>query len=226
MNIVKDYRNFALSKGLGSSQIDSQEKQQVSNLAGTPMILEERQMNVAPFDVFSRLMYDRIIFLSGEVTSDSMDTIVAQLLYLDSVDNRDINIYINSPGGDCYSGLELCSTMDFIKSNVRTTVLGMAASMGSVLLCAGAKGKRSALQHSRVLIHQPLGGAQGQAADILIAAKEIDKTRTELYKIISEHSGQPYEKVFADADRDFWMTSEEALEYGMVDEILKGKSGK
>ena len=192
-----------------------------------PTIIEERKLNVASMDVFSRLMMDRIVFLGVPIDDDVANIILAQLLFLASNDpNADISLYLNTPGGQVSSGLAIYDTMQIIEPDVATICTGMAASMGSVLLCAGAKGQRPALQHSRVLIHQPPGGAQRQDADILIAAKEIDKTRTELYKIISEHSGQPYEKVFADADRDFWMTSEGALEYGMVDEILKGKSGK
>ena len=189
-----------------------------------PTIIEERKLNVASMDVFSRLMMDRIIFLGVPIDDDVANIIVAQLLFLASSDsNADISLYLNTPGGQVSSGLAIYDTMQIIEPDVATICTGMAASMGSVLLCAGARGKRSALQHSRVLIHQPLGGAQGQASDILIAAHEIEKTRTELYNIISEHSGQPYDKVFADGDRDFWMTAAEAKEYGMVDEILKGK---
>lgn len=222
MNIVKDYRKFALSKGLGSSQIDSQEKQQVSNLAGTPMILEERQMNVSPFDVFSRLMYDRIIFLSGEVTSDSMDTIVAQLLYLDSVDNRDINIYINSPGGDCYSGLELCSTMDFIKSNVRTTVLGMAASMGAVIASNGEKGKRSMLPYSRFMIHQPSSySGRIKFTDQRIELEELEKTRNDLYEVLSRNSNNSMEKIIELCENgDKWLRADEAISLGFIDNVI------
>ena len=187
----------------------------------TPYILEERQLNVATFDVFSRLMYDRIIYFTGVVDDDSCNTAVAQLLYLASVDERDISMYINSPGGSVVDGLGLVDTMDYISCDISTLCVGLAASMGSVLLCAGAAGKRSALPHSKVMIHQPLGGASGQASDILIAAQEIEKTRKELYAIISEHTGQPVEKIHADGDRDFWMTSEEALQYGMIDEILR-----
>ena len=217
MNIVKDYRKFALSKGLGSSQIDSQEKQQVSNLAGTPMILEERQMNV-----FSRLMYDRIIFLSGEVTPDSMDTIVAQLLYLDSVDGRDINIYINSPGGDCYSGLELCSTMDFIKSNVRTTVLGMAASMGAVIASNGEKGKRSMLPYSRFMIHQPSSySGRIKFTDQRIELEELEKTRNDLYEVLSRNSNNSIEKIIELCENgDKWLKADEAISLGFIDNVI------
>ncbi len=189
-----------------------------------PSIIEERQLNVASMDVFSRLMMDRIIFLGVGIDDDVANIILAQLLFLSSVDaTKDISLYINTPGGQVSSGLAIYDTMQLIKPDVATICTGMAASMGSVLLCAGTKGKRSALPHSRVLIHQPLGGARGQASDILIAAKEIEKTREELINIIAEHSGQPYDKVFADADRDYWMTAPEALEYGMIDGILTKK---
>ena len=189
-----------------------------------PTIIEERKLNVASMDVFSRLMMDRIIFLGVPIDDDVANIIQAQLLFLASTDpGADISLYINTPGGQVTSGLAIYDTMQLVEPDVATICTGMAASMGSVLLCAGARGKRSCLPHSKVLIHQPLGGAQGQASDIMIAAKEIEKTRKELYDIISEHSGQPYEKVFADADRDYWMTAQEALEYGMVDEILSKK---
>ena len=189
-----------------------------------PTIIEERKLNVASMDVFSRLMMDRIIVLGVPIDDDVANIIQAQLLFLASTDpGADISLYINTPGGQVTSGLAIYDTMQLVEPDVATICTGMAASMGSVLLCAGAKGKRSCLPHSKVLIHQPLGGAQGQASDIMIAAKEIEKTRKELYDIISEHSGQPYEKVFADADRDYWMTATEALEYGMVDEILSKK---
>ena len=175
-------------------------------------------------DVFSRLMMDRIIFLGVGINDDVANIIIAQLLFLSSTDpTKDISLYINTPGGQVSSGLAIYDTMQLIQPDVATICTGMAASMGSVLLCAGTKGKRAALPHSRVLIHQPLGGAEGQASDILIAAKEIEKTRAELISIIAQHSGQSYDKVFADADRDFWMTAEEARQYGMVDKILSKK---
>lgn len=187
-----------------------------------PTIIEERPLNVAQMDVFSRLMMDRIIFLGVGINDDVANIITAQLLFLASTDtDSDISLYINSPGGQVSSGLAIYDTMQLIEPDVATICTGMAASMGSVLLCAGEKGKRSALPHSKVLIHQPLGGARGQASDILIAAREIEKTRKELISIISDHSGTPYEKVFSDADRDHWMTAIEAKEYGMVDTILK-----
>lgn len=189
-----------------------------------PSIIEERKLNVAQMDVFSRLMMDRIIFLGVQINDDVANIIIAQLLFLASVDPKaDISLYLNTPGGQVSSGLAIYDTMQLIQPDVATICTGMAASMGSVLLCAGAKGKRSALPHSRVLIHQPLGGTQGQASDILIAAKEIEKLRTELFTIISEHSGQPYDKVAADGERDFWMTAKEAMDYGMVDQILTKK---
>ena len=186
-----------------------------------PTVIEERRMNVAALDVFSRLLMDRIIWLGVPIDDDVANIIQAQLLFLSSTDSSaDISLYINTPGGQVSSGLGIYDTMQLVEPDVATICTGMAASMGSVLLCAGAKGKRSALPHSRVLIHQPLGGAKGQASDILIAAKEIEKLRTELCAIISDHSGQPFDRVFADADRDFWMSAPEALEYGMIDRIL------
>ena len=189
-----------------------------------PSIIEERKLNVASMDVFSRLMMDRIIFLGVPIDDDVANIIQAQLLFLASNDDKsDISLYLNTPGGQVHSGLGIYDTMQIIQPDVATICTGMAASMGSVLLCAGAPGKRSALKHSRVMIHQPLGGARGQASDILIAAQEIEKTKKELYTIISEHSGQPIEKIYADGDRDFWMTSQEAKEYGMIDEILTKK---
>jgi ATP-dependent Clp protease protease subunit len=189
-----------------------------------PYILEERQLNVTQLDVFSRLMMDRIIFLGTEVNDYTANVLQAQMLYLDSVDNtKDISIYINSPGGSVYAGLGIYDTMQFINSDVQTICTGMAASMAAVLLVAGKEGKRSALPHSRIMIHQPMGGAQGQASDIEITAREIQKLKKELYTIISDHSHQPFDKVWADSDRDYWMTAEEAKEYGMVDEVLARK---
>lgn len=187
-----------------------------------PTIIEERPLNVAQMDVFSRLMMDRIIFLGVGINDDVANIITAQLLFLASIDpNADISLYINSPGGQVSSGLAVYDTMQLVEPDVATICTGIAASMGAVLLCAGQHGKRSCLPHSKVLIHQPLGGAQGQASDIIIAAKEIEKTRKELISIIASHSGTSYDKVFEDADRDFWMTVEEAKAYGMVDEILE-----
>ncbi|WZL90091.1 ATP-dependent Clp endopeptidase proteolytic subunit ClpP [Salinimicrobium sp. 3283s] len=187
----------------------------------TPNIIEERQMNIAIFDVFSRLMMDRIIFLGTGISDQVANIIQAQLLFLESTDSsKDIQIYINSPGGSVYAGLGIYDTMQFIKPDVATICTGMAASMGAVLLCAGEKGKRSGLPHSRVMIHQPLGGAQGQASDIEITAREILILKKELYDIIAKHSGQTYEKIHEDSDRDYWMKADKALEYGMIDEIL------
>ncbi len=189
-----------------------------------PYILEERTLNVTQMDVFSRLMMDRIIFLGTQIDDYTANTLQAQLLYLDSVDNtKDISIYINSPGGSVTAGLGIYDTMQFISCNVSTICTGMAASMAAVLLVAGAEGKRSALPHSRVMIHQPLGGVQGQASDIEIEAKEIMKFKKELYTIISEHSHTPYDKVWNDSDRNYWMTAEEAKEYGMIDQVLVKK---
>jgi ATP-dependent Clp protease protease subunit len=202
-------------RGISSTTLDSY----VRGL--TPYIIEERQLNVAQMDVFSRLMMDRIIFLGTGIDDQVANIIQAQLLFLASVDARkDIQIYLNSPGGSVYAGLGIYDTMQYISCDVATICTGMAASMGAVLLCAGAKGKRTALKHSRVMIHQPLGGAQGQASDIEITAREIMKLKKELYDIIATHSGQPFDKVYADSDRDYWMTSEEARDYGMIDEVL------
>lgn len=187
----------------------------------TPYIIEERQMNMTQMDVFSRLMVDRIIFLGTGINDQVANIVNAQLLFLESMDpKKDIQIYLNSPGGSVYAGLGIYDTMQYIRPDVATICTGMAASMGAVLMCAGAPGKRSALRHSRVMIHQPLGGAQGQASDIEITAREIQKLKRELYEIIAQHSGQSVDKVWTDSDRDYWMTAEEAKSYGMVDEIL------
>jgi len=190
----------------------------------TPYIMEERQMNITQMDVFSRLMMDRIIFLGTGINDQVANVIQAQLLFLESVDaSKDISIYINSPGGGVYAGLGIYDTMQFIKPDVATICTGMAASMGAVLMCAGQKGKRSALPHSRIMIHQPMGGAQGQASDMEITVKEIGKLKTELYDIIADHSGQTFDKIQEDSDRDYWMKASEAKEYGMIDEILTRK---
>ncbi len=187
----------------------------------TPYIIEERQLNMTQMDVFSRLMMDRIIFLGTGIDDQVANIINAQLLFLESANpKKDIQIYLNSPGGSVHAGLGIYDTMQYINPDVATICTGMAASMGAVLLCAGTTGKRSALKHSRVMIHQPLGGAQGQASDIEITAREIQKLKKELYDIIANHSGQTYDKVWEDSDRDYWMTSEEAKNYGMVDEVL------
>lgn len=187
----------------------------------SPTIIEERQLNVAQMDVFSRLMMDRIIFLGTDVNDYTANVIQAQLLYLDSADpGKDVSIYINSPGGSVYAGLGIYDTMQYISSDVATICTGMAASMAAVLLVSGAAGKRFALKHSRVMIHQPMGGAQGQASDIEITAREIQKLKKELYTIISEHSGMSFERVEKDSDRDYWMTAEEAQNYGMIDKVL------
>ena len=187
----------------------------------TPNIIEERQMNIAVFDVFSRLMMDRIIFMGTGINDQVANIVQAQLLFLESTDaSKDISIYINSPGGGVYAGLGIYDTMQFIKPDVATICTGIAASMAAVLLCAGANGKRSGLPHSRVMIHQPLSGAQGQASDIEIAAKEVLKIKDELYHIIANHSGQTFDKIYEDSDRDYWMKAPEAKEYGMIDEIL------
>lgn len=191
----------------------------ITNL--TPNIIEERSLNVIAMDVFSRLMMDRIIFLGYPIDSQVANIIVAQLLFLDSADNsRDVFIYLNSPGGSVYDGLAIYDVMQYIKPDVSTVCVGMAASMGAVLLCAGTAGKRAALPHSRVMIHQPSGGAQGQASDIEITYKQIQQIKEELYKIIAQHSGQSYEKVYQDSDRDYWMLAQEAKDYGLIDEVL------
>ena len=188
----------------------------------TPNIIEERQMNIAVMDVFSRLMMDRIIFLGTAIDDYVSNIITAQLLFLSSIDaKKDIQIYINSPGGSVYAGLGIYDTMQYISPDVSTICTGMAASMGAVLLCAGAEGKRTGLKHSRVMIHQPLGGAQGQASDIEITAREIQKLKKELYEIISLHTKKDYKQVWKDSDRDYWMIANEAKEYGMIDEVLE-----
>ena len=218
--LKNDFRKYA-TKHLGMDGLTLDEVMSAQAQYLNPYILEERQLNVTQMDVFSRLMMDRIIFLGTQIDDYTANTLQAQLLYLDSVDaGKDISIYINSPGGSVTAGLGIYDTMQFISSDVATICTGMAASMGAVLLVAGTEGKRSALPHSRVMIHQPLGGVSGQAEDILIEAREIDKCRSELYNIISSHSGQTYDKVFADADRNFWMAAGEAKEYGMIDKIL------
>ncbi len=220
---MNDFRKFAVKHlGINGQVFDDVVSTQANYL--NPYILEERQLNVTQLDVFSRLMMDRIIFLGTQIDDYTANTLQAQLLYLDSVDpGKDISIYINSPGGSVYAGLGIYDTMQFITSDVATICTGMAASMAAVLLVAGKEGKRSALTHSRVMIHQPLGGAQGQASDIEITAREILKLKKELYTIISEHSHTDYAKVEKDSDRDYWMTAQEALEYGMIDSIFTKK---
>lgn len=222
--MTKDFEKFAKDR-TGISSMALHDVVSMQNQYLNPYILEERQLNVTQMDVFSRLMMDRIIFLGVPIDDDVANIIQAQLLFLASNDSHaDITMYLNTPGGQVTSGLGIYDTMQLVQPDVATVCTGMAASMGAVLLCAGEKGKRSALPHSRVLIHQPLGGAQGQATEILIAAKEIEKTRTELFNIIAQHSGQPYEKVALDGERDYWMSAEEALQYGMVDEILRKRA--
>ena len=221
---MNDFRRFATGHlGMNGMVLDDVVKAQAQYL--NPYILEERQLNVTQMDVFSRLMMERIIFLGTQVDDYTANTIQAQLLYLDSVDpGKDISIYINSPGGSVTAGLGIYDTMQFISSDVATLCTGMAASMAAVLLVAGKEGKRSALKHSRVMIHQPLGGGQGQASDIEIEAKEIMKFKKELYTIISDHSHQSFEKVWNDSDRNYWMNAEEAKAYGMIDDVLVKKS--
>ncbi len=220
---MNDFRKYATRHlGMNGMVIDDVIKSQAQYM--NPYILEERQLNVTQMDVFSRLMMDRVIFLGTEIDDYTANTIEAQLLYLDSVDpGKDISIYLNSPGGSVTAGLGIYDTMQFISSEVSTTCTGMAASMAAVLLVAGTEGKRFALPHSRVMIHQPLGGVQGQASDIEIEAREIQKFKKELYTIISEHSHTPFDKVWADSDRNYWMTANEAKVYGMIDAVLEKK---
>ncbi len=220
MDSSNEFRKYA-TRHLGISSLSLDRYNSAYGSYISPTIIEERQLNVAQMDVFSRLMMDRIIFLGVPIDDYVANIIQAQLLFLESNDSgRDIQIYLNTPGGSVYAGLGIYDTMQYINPDVATICTGMAASMGAVLLCAGAKGKRTALKHSRILIHQPMGGAQGQASDIEITAREIQKLKKELYEIISSHSGQTYKKVWADSDRDYWMTASEAKEYGMIDEVL------
>ena len=219
MELNNDFKKFASSKqGISSTTLEGYANVMSNYIS--PVIPEERKMNVTTMDVFSRLLMDRIIFLGVPINDDVANIIQAQLLYLDSIDNSDISMYVNTPGGQVSSGLCIYDTMQYINSDVSTICTGIAASMGSIILCGGQEGKRYALPHSKVLIHQPLGGANGQASDILIAAKEIEKTREILIDIIAKNSKEDKDKVFADADRDYWMTANEALEYGMIDKIL------
>jgi ATP-dependent Clp protease protease subunit len=221
--MMEDFRKFATGHlGINSMALNDIIRYQNGYL--NPYILEERQLNVTQLDVFSRLMMDRVIFLGTQIDDYTANTLQAQLLYLDQADpEKDISIYINSPGGSVTAGLGIYDTMQFISSEVSTICTGMAASMAAVLLVSGQEGKRYALPHSRVMIHQPLGGVQGQASDIEIEAREIQKYKKELYTIIADHSHTPFDKVWADSDRNYWMTAEEAKEYGMVDEVLKKK---
>lgn len=221
MDFVKEFKRYAmLDKGISSMHLEHYVDGSL-----TPYIIEERQLNVAQMDVFSRLMMDRIIFLGTGINDQVANIVQAQLLFLESADaKKDIQIYMNSPGGSVYAGLGIYDTMQVVSPDVATICTGIAASMGAVLLCAGAKGKRSALKHSRVMIHQPMGGAQGQASDMEITLQEILKLKKELYEIIADHSGQAFDKVEHDSDRDYWMTSEEAKAYGMIDEVLISKS--
>lgn len=222
---MNEFEKFAIKdQGISSASLHSYSSHlnNITNL--TPYIIEERPMNVASMDVFSRLMMDRIIFLGEGINDYVANIVTAQLLFLESVDRtRDIQMYLNSPGGSVHAGLGIYDTMQIITPDVATICTGMAASMGAVLMCAGEKGKRTALKHSRIMIHQPMGGAQGQASDIAITYKEIEKLKKELYEIIAEHSGQKFAKVEKDSDRDYWMTAEEAKAYGMVDEVLVKK---
>ncbi len=231
MDYGKEFKKYATKHlGLNSLYVDkyadiTAEVSGIYNL--TPNIIEERQMNAVSMDIFSRLMMDRIIFLGVPIYDNVANIIMGQLLFLESTNpNRDIQIYVNSPGGSVYAGLAIYDTMQYISSDVATICTGMAASMGAVLMTAGEKGKRTALPHSRIMIHQPLGGAQGQASDIEITYKEISKLKKELYDILAHHSGQPYDKIEKDSDRDYWMTAEEAKEYGFIDEVLGQRKPK
>ena len=220
--MMNEFQKYA-TKHLGINTLGLEQYISKINNYGyiSPTVIEERQLNVAQMDVFSRLMMDRIIFLGTAIDDYVSNIIEAQLLFLESTDpKRDIQIYLNSPGGSVYAGLGIYDTMQFISPDVATICTGMAASMAAVLMCSGASGKRSALPHSRIMIHQPMGGVEGQATEIEITAREIQKLKKELYEIISKHSGQPYDKVWADSDRDYWMTAEEAKAYGMIDEVL------
>jgi len=220
MDFGKEFRKYAVKdRGMSSAFLDNYLDYSITNL--TPNIIEERRMNAVAMDVFSRLMMDRIIFLGTGIDDYVANVVQAQLLFLESADaKKDIQIYMNSPGGSVYAGLGIYDTMQYINPDVATICTGLAASMGAVLLCAGQNGKRSALKHARIMIHQPLGGAQGQASDIEITAREIQKLKKELYDIIAEHTGKTYEQVWQDSDRDYWMRADEAKEYGMIDEIL------
>jgi len=224
-----EFRKYAVNHyGISGSNYDRYasyiNKRNVTSVISnyiSPTIIEERQLNVAQMDVFSRLMMDRIIFLGVPIDDYVANIIQAQMLFLESADaKKDISVYLNTPGGSVYAGLGIYDTMQYITPDVATICTGMAASMGAVLMCAGTKKKRTALPHARVMIHQPMGGAEGQASDIEITAKEIMKLKKELYDIIAKHSGQTYDKVYADSDRDYWMTAQEAKEYGMLDEVL------
>lgn len=220
MNYGKEFEKYAIKhKGISSNTLHSYLNHNVTNL--TPYIIEERPLNVASMDVFSRLMMDRIIFLGEGINDYVANIVTAQLLFLDSTDRtRDIQMYINSPGGSVYAGLGIYDTMQFVSPDVSTICTGMAASMGAILMCAGVKGKRSALRHARIMLHQPSGAIGGQATDIEITAREIKKVKQELYNIIAYHTGQDVAKVAQDCDRDFWMTANESKEYGLVDEVL------
>lgn len=226
MDHSAEFKKYA-TQHMGISSLNMHRYQAATSSYINPTIIEERQLNIATMDVFSRLMMDRIIFLGVPIDDDVANIIQAQLLFLDSVDpHKDIQIYFNTPGGSVHSGLGIYDTMQWIGSDVATICTGMAASMGAVLLCAGAKGKRTALKHARVMIHQPSGGAQGTSSDMEITIKEILKLKKELYAIISEHTGSPFDKVEKDSDRDYWMTSEEAKAYGIIDEVLTRQKNK
>jgi ATP-dependent Clp protease, protease subunit len=226
MNTGKEFEKYAVKhRGISSNTLDGYIKHNVTNL--TPNIIEERPMNVAVMDVYSRLMMDRIIFLGYPVNDEVANIITAQLLFLESTDRtRDVQLYINSPGGGVYAGLGLYDTMQFVNPDIATICTGMAASMSAVLMAAGAPGKRSALKHSRIMMHQPSAGAMGQASDVEITVNEVRKIKQELYEILSNHTGQTVEKIATDSNRDYWMTADEAKEYGLIDEVLITNSRK
>jgi ATP-dependent Clp protease protease subunit len=220
MNLGKEFEKYAVKhRGISSNTLDGYIKHNVTNL--TPNIIEERPMNIAVMDVYSRLMMDRIIFMGYPVSDEVANIVTAQLLFLESTDRtKDIQMYINSPGGSVYAGLGMYDTMQFVTPDIATICTGMAASMAAVLMSAGSPGKRTALKHSRIMMHQPSGGAGGQASDIEITVKEVKKLKNELYEVLAYHTGQPIEKVAEDCSRDYWLTATEAKEYGLVDEVL------
>ncbi len=223
---MTEFEKYAI-KHQGISSLTMHRYNSMVNSYISPTIIEERQLNVVAMDVFSRLMMDRIIFLGVPIYDEVANIIQAQLLFLESADReKDIQIYLNTPGGSVYAGLGIYDTIQYIQPNVATICTGMAASMGAILLCAGANKKRTALEHSRIMIHQPMGGAEGQASDMEITVREIQKSKRELYEILAKHTGQEYDKIVKDADRDYWMTAQEALEYGMIDEVLKKDKAK
>lgn len=222
MDLTKDFNLFAHSQGVSSLALEDYKRVMPQNYIN-PMIIEERKLNVASMDVFSRLMYDRIIFLGSEVNSDVANIINSQLLYMSSIGNDPIKLYINSPGGSVTDGLAIYDMMNYITPDVETTCVGLAASMGAILLSSGTKGKRSSLKHGDILIHQPLGGGHGQCSDVQIAARQMQKCKDTLYEILVENTGKPLDEIIRDADRDYWLTADEAVEYGLIDKVISKK---